>query len=163
MMKLQVFFISSGKPFFVWSKSPWEGSLEENGYMCMYNWVLCLSTWNYHSIVNQLYSNIKQKVLQNEFSPSTVELRNTLHVCMHAQSLQSCPTLCDPMDCCRPASSVHGILQAGILEWVAVPSSRGFPDPGFKPESPALLADSSPLSHQGSPRNSLWPSNSTLR
>ena len=38
---------------------------------------------------------------------------------------QSCPTLCDPTDCSPPDSSVHGILQAGILEWVAVPSSRG--------------------------------------
>ena len=42
-----------------------------------------------------------------------------------AQSLQSCPTLCDPMDCSLPGSSVHGILQARILEWVAMPSSRG--------------------------------------
>ena len=38
---------------------------------------------------------------------------------------QSCPTLCDPMDCSPPASSVHGILQARTLEWVAMPSSRG--------------------------------------
>ena len=39
---------------------------------------------------------------------------------------QSCPTLWDPMDCIPPGSSVHGILQARILEWVAVPFSRGF-------------------------------------
>ena len=39
--------------------------------------------------------------------------------------LQSCPTLCDPMDCSPPRSSVHGILQAGILGWFAVSSSRG--------------------------------------
>ena len=46
---------------------------------------------------------------------------------MHAQSLQSCPTLCDPMDCSLPGSSVHGILQAGVLlEWVAMPASRGY-------------------------------------
>ena len=38
---------------------------------------------------------------------------------------QSCPILCDPMDCCPPRSSVHGILQARILEWVAMLSSRG--------------------------------------
>ena len=37
---------------------------------------------------------------------------------------QSCPTLCDPMDCSLPGSSVHGILQARILEWVASPFSR---------------------------------------
>ena len=38
---------------------------------------------------------------------------------------QSCPTLCDPMDCSPPGSSVHGILQAGILESVAILFSRG--------------------------------------
>ena len=40
--------------------------------------------------------------------------------------VQSCPTLCDPLDCNLPGSSVHGILQAGILEWVAISSFRGF-------------------------------------
>ena len=38
---------------------------------------------------------------------------------------QSCLTLCDPMDCSPPGSSVHGIFQARMLEWVAIPSSRG--------------------------------------
>ena len=38
---------------------------------------------------------------------------------------QPCPTLCDPMDCSPPGSSVHGILQARILEWVAISFSRG--------------------------------------
>ena len=38
---------------------------------------------------------------------------------------QSCPTLCDPVDCSRQDSSVHGILPARILEWVAISSSRG--------------------------------------
>ena len=42
-----------------------------------------------------------------------------------AQSLQLCPILCDPVDCSPPGSSVHGILQARILEWVAMPSFRG--------------------------------------
>ena len=45
--------------------------------------------------------------------------------CVHAQSLQSCPTFCEPMDCSPPGSSVHWILQVRILEWVAMPSSRG--------------------------------------
>ena len=48
-----------------------------------------------------------------------------LRLCMSAKLLQSCLTLCDPMDCSPPGSSVHGILQARILEWVAMPSSRG--------------------------------------
>ena len=46
-----------------------------------------------------------------------------------AKSLQSCLTLCDPMDWSLPDPSVHGILQAGILEWVALPSSRGSSQP----------------------------------
>ena len=45
-----------------------------------------------------------------------------LHACSVAQL---CPTLCDPMDCSPPGSSVHGILHAKILEWVAVSFSRG--------------------------------------
>ena len=46
-------------------------------------------------------------------------------VCMCAKFLQSCPTLCDPVDCSPPGSAVHGIPQARILEWVAIPSCRG--------------------------------------
>ena len=44
---------------------------------------------------------------------------------LRAKSLQSWPILCNPMDCSPAGSSVHGILQARILEWVAMPSSRG--------------------------------------
>ena len=45
--------------------------------------------------------------------------------CMHTKLLRSCMTLCDHMDCSSRGSLVHGILQARILEWVAMPSSRG--------------------------------------
>ena len=45
--------------------------------------------------------------------------------CVHVQSLQSQLVLCDPVDCSPPVSSVHEILQARILEWAALPSSRG--------------------------------------
>ena len=45
--------------------------------------------------------------------------------CMHAMSLQLCPILCNTMDHSPPGSSVHGILQAKILEWVAISFSRG--------------------------------------
>ena len=47
------------------------------------------------------------------------------YVYMHAKSLQSCPTLWDTMDYISPGSSVHEILQARILGWIAMPSSRG--------------------------------------
>ena len=50
------------------------------------------------------------------------------HVCVLIT--QSCLTLCDPMNCSPPGSSVHGILQARILEWVAISFSRDLPDPG---------------------------------
>ena len=60
---------------------------------------------------------------------------------MHANSLQLCLILCTPMNCSLPDSSVHGILQARILEWVAISFSRGSPDSGIQPTpliSPAL-------------------------
>ena len=50
---------------------------------------------------------------------------NEKMVCVRVKSLQSCLTPYDSMDCSPPGSSVHRILQARILEWVAMPSSRG--------------------------------------
>ena len=58
-----------------------------------------------------------------------------------AKSLQSCPTLCNPVVCSPPGSSVHGILKARTLEWLPCPSSGDLPDPGIEPVSlmtPAL-------------------------
>ena len=57
---------------------------------------------------------------------------------------QSCLILCDPMDCSLPGSSVHGIFQARVLGWAAIPSPRDLPDPGIKPRSPALQTDCLP-------------------
>ena len=51
--------------------------------------------------------------------------------CVHAQLLQLCLTLCDPMDCSPPDSSVHGIFQARILEWVTFSPPGDFSDPGI--------------------------------
>ena len=64
---------------------------------------------------------------------------------------QSCPTLCDPMDCSLLGSSLHGILQAIILGWLAVPFSR-ISSPGL-PHCRRILYH---LSHQGSPRILEW-------
>ena len=52
--------------------------------------------------------------------------------------------------------TVHGILQARILEWVAFPFSRDLPNPGIEPKSPALQADSLPAEPPGSPRILEW-------
>ena len=57
-----------------------------------------------------------------------------LRGCVYAQL---CPTLCDPVDCSPPGYSVHGLLQARILEWVAISFFRSF-YPGIKPWSPSL-------------------------
>ena len=57
---------------------------------------------------------------------------------------QLCPTLCDPMDCSPPGFSVHGILQARILEWVPFPPPGDLPHPGIEPASlasPALAGE----------------------
>ena len=99
----------------------------------------------------------------NRFSPTGKErkklcwllwvLRTSNHkgycCCLLAKSHLS---HCDPMDCSLPDSSVHGILQARILEWVAIPFSRGSSDPEIKHMFPALRAVFLSLSHQGRPK-----------
>ena len=62
---------------------------------------------------------------------------------------QLCPTLCDPIDCSPPGSSVHGILQTRILEWVAIPSLGDLSNSGIEPRSPALQVDSLPSEPAG--------------
>ena len=70
----------------------------------------------------------------NDFPPVTQVL------CLHAKSQQSCLTLWNPMDCRLPIPFVHRILQAKILEWVAMPSSRGiFLTQGSNPHLLCLL------------------------
>ena len=76
---------------------------------------------------------------------------------------QSCPTLCDPMDCSLPDSSVHGILQVRILEWVAMTSPGDLPDPGINPRSPALQEDSLPSEPSEKPKNTGMSSLSLLQ
>ena len=66
---------------------------------------------------------------------------------------KSYPTLCHPMDCSLPDSSVHGILQTRILEWVAIPFSRGSSRPRIEPESPALAGGFITTELSGKPTN----------
>ena len=78
---------------------------------------------------------------------------------MKGKAAQWCPTLCDPMD-----YTVHGILQVRILEWVVVPFSRDFPNPGMEPRSPALQVDSLPAEPQSgylTPKNAVYVLSST--
>ena len=69
---------------------------------------------------------------------------------------QSCPTLCDPMDCSPPGFSVHEIFQARILEGLPFPSPGDLPNPGIEPRFPALQADSLPTELQGKPIQKIW-------
>ena len=80
----------------------------------------------------------------------------------YAQSLQSCVTLFDPMDCSPPSFSVRGILRARIPEWVAFPSSGDCPNPGFEPVSSALQADSLPTELLGKPSRNTWENKITI-
>ena len=66
---------------------------------------------------------------------------------VQSEVTQLCPTLCDPVDCSPPGSSVHGILQARILEWVAISFSRG----SSQPRDPALQADALTSEPPGKP------------
>ena len=101
-------------------------------------------TWTVHSEVN----GAGQKCGVETFIRETVWAGSVRPLVVQSWSRV---WLCDPMDCSPPGSSAHGIFQARILEWVAMPSSRGLPDPGIKPASPALQADSLPLTPPGEP------------
>ena len=73
---------------------------------------------------------LKQRVPWNYF----FFLINEIQLCLltkkvKVKSLSRCPTLCNPMDCSPPGSSVHGILQARELEWAAISFSRGSSQP----------------------------------
>ena len=82
-----------------------------------------------------------------------IKIRICIYISLYICCLvaKSCPTLCDPMDCSPPGSSVHGILQARILGGLPCPPPGDLPNPGIKPVSPALWVDSIPLSRWGSP------------
>ena len=80
--------------------------------------VLCITKVCVRCKDSKEWLSLGQGVLHKVF-------KGWLGVCLLAKSLQSCLTLCDPMDCSSPGSSVHGILQARILEWIVISSSRG--------------------------------------
>ena len=71
------------------------------------------------------------------------DLININHLFGGGLVAKSCPTLAIP-GLCLPVSSVHGTLQARVLEWVAISISMDLPNPGIKPRSPALQADDLP-------------------
>ena len=75
------------------------------------------------------------------------------HAAAAAKSLQSCPTLCNPMD-----YTIHGILQAGILEWAAFPFSRGSSRPRDRTQVSCIAGRFFTSWATGKPRSSFWSS-----
>ena len=90
--------------------------------------------WKPKQICNPWLCTLFQKI-EVWLQYYTLQIYNTvikifLRLCVCCMLVaQSCPTLCDPMDCSPPGSSVCGILQARILEWIAMPSSKGSSQP----------------------------------
>ena len=72
--------------------------------------------------------------------PPSHSPQNTLLFWDGGSVYNSSPTVCNPMNCSMPGSSVHGISQARILEWVAISSPGDLPNPGIKPRSLTLQA-----------------------
>ena len=106
-------------------------------------------------ILNNIYSQPPENVFQlnraaseprdmSSFSTSAEREMGCFYR-FESEVAQSCPILCNPVDCSPPGSSVHGILQARTLQWLPDPSPGDLPDPGIEPRSPALQADASAL------------------
>ena len=85
--------------------------------------------------IGEQSENIKENIRMSQNLKSTIsELKNTKS---ESEVAQSCPTLCDPMDCSLPGSSLHGILQARVLEWDVIFLLQGiFPTQGSNPGIP---------------------------
>ena len=92
----------------------------------------CIGTWNVRSMNQSKLEVVKQEMAR--VSIGILEISELKWTGMGAHT-HSRPTLCDPMDCSLPRSSVRGIFQARILMWIAIPSPGDLPNPGIKPKS----------------------------
>ena len=134
-------------------------------YLCLLH-LLSIYHWVWEYALNMLYGTVGAfwyqgvgKYLSSFKSCQTQGVTYLLgcfcificHWKVKVKVAQLCPTLCDPMDCSHPGFSVYGILQAGILEWVAVFFSRGSARSRDWMGSPALQADSLPAELPESP------------
>ena len=86
----------------------------------------CFFSASYFSLFSFLLERYKSvKATEENFERKKTEINGIPHLAA-CLVIQLCPTLCDPMDYSLPGSSVHGILQAGILECIAISFSRGY-------------------------------------
>ena len=105
---------------------------------------LVFAFWCFFTFVYTLVMSLKLI-----FNIKICNLNITSHTIVgEVKVAQWCPTLCEPMD-----YTIHGILQARILEWIAFPFFRGSFNPGSKPRSPILQADSLPAVSLRKPKN----------
>ena len=106
-----------------------------------YSWISCHVLFKPFCIIMHIHEHLVmywQNVVhrRRERQTTSVFLPWEPHE-SESEVAQSCPTLCDPMDCSLPGSSVYGIHQARILEWITVPFSRGiFPTQRLNPDLP---------------------------
>ena len=123
-----------------------------------YGWVALLYSRNQHHAVKQFSSDYKERIHHQIVHTvldgvSWGEGSSLGHTgCCCCLVAQSCPTLCNPMDCSPTGSSVHGILQARILEWVAMPSPRGSSPSRDQTQVSALQVDPLLSEPSGKPR-----------
>ena len=113
---------------------PWDFPGKNTGVGCdchsLPQGISHLIPWHIDLLVKAKAVEIKFWAMWREFPPTDLTWRQTKEgqiEFMKVKELvaQLCPTLCDAMDCSLPGSSIHGIIQARILEWVAIPFSRG--------------------------------------
>ena len=106
----------------------------------------------YEEIEAQMYQERSLQSQQN-FSNCGLHCLGLLHTYMQAHS---CLTLCNPRDCSPPGSSVHGVLQPRILDWVAIPSSGGSSYPVIESQPPASPALAGGLYHSATGKALSW-------
>ena len=110
-----------------------------------------------HLLTSFVLSQWRREQAWGTFRKMSASLPSSSHLSpasvVHAKLLQSCPALCDPTACSLPGSSVYGVLQARILEWLPYPPSGDLPKPGIEPRSPALQVDSLLFEPLGKPKN----------
>ena len=126
-----------GHSLFPYSLDLWSCFTDPTKYSRMGSrtWLSLFSHLSYHSVWStlkehlvNLYWSCSKKLIQKSYVIWTGSQRANLMVlrlCVPIKLLQWCPTLCDPRDCGPPGFSVHAILQARVLEWGAMPSSKG--------------------------------------
>ena len=103
-------------------------------------WVLCLTYFTQNVFKVHLCGSIHQYFI-NFYCQIIVQVW-IYHAMFESESevRQLCPTLCNPMDCSLPGSSIHGIFQARVLEWVAMPFSRGSSRPRVRTQVSHIIS-----------------------